>query len=55
MGGDSLLLTRLNTRIKEHFGINITMKEIFVNPTIEYIAQIVDEASKGIEFEEGEL
>lgn len=55
MGGDSLLLTRINTRIKEHFGINITMKEIFVNPTIEYIAQIVDEASKGIEFEEGEL
>lgn len=55
MGGDSLLLTRLNARIKEQFGINITMKDVFVNPTIEYIAKIVDEASEGIEFEEGEL
>lgn len=54
-GGDSLLLTKLNARIKECFGVNIAMKEIFENSTVEHIAKIVDKASEDMEFEEGEL
>lgn len=55
IGGDSLLLAKLNAKIKECFNVNITMKEVFENATIEHIAKIVDETLEETEFEEGEL
>ena len=42
LGGHSLKATRLVSRIKSHFLIEITIKEVFTNPTIQGLSGIID-------------
>ena len=40
-GGDSLSATRVFARINQHFGMNISLREMFEHPTIAVLAAIV--------------
>ncbi|WP_442591969.1 amino acid adenylation domain-containing protein [Pedobacter sp. AW31-3R] len=42
LGGHSLKATRLVSRIKSYFLIEITIKDVFMNPTIQGLSEIVD-------------
>ncbi len=39
LGGHSLLATQMNTRIREIFQVDISLREFFSEPTIEFLAQ----------------
>ncbi|MGH1325466.1 phosphopantetheine-binding protein [Bacillus pretiosus] len=41
--GDSLLATRVNTRIQEVFGINIPLRHIFDAPTVVEFSKLISE------------
>lgn len=41
-GGDSLLATHLLAAVKKTFGIELTMKEMYADPTLEAIAAAID-------------
>lgn len=43
LGGHSLLATRLIGQVRERFGAELTLKEVFANPTIEGLTQKLDE------------
>ncbi len=44
LGGHSLLGAQLVARIHEHFGVEVTLLEVFDNPTLAQMAEIVDDA-----------
>jgi hypothetical protein len=43
MGGHSLLGTQLVTRVNQHFGVELVLREVFEAPTIEELAERVEE------------
>lgn len=62
LGGHSLLGTRLTTRLRETFGADVRLRDLFAMPTVEAQAQLVNElGARGAEtagsdgYEEGEL
>ena len=42
MGGHSLLGTQLVTRVNQHFGVDLGLREVFEAPTIEELAACVE-------------
>ncbi len=46
LGGHSLKATRVVSQISKEFDVNISLSEIFKNPTIETISRIIDSANK---------
>jgi len=46
LGGHSLKATRLMTGYKKHFGVNFSLEEIFLNPTIELHTNLIANATK---------
>lgn len=55
LGGDSLLLTRMLASLRNQFGVQISMRQIFERPTLMEVAAIIDSMVAETEFEEGEL
>ncbi|NYZ14611.1 hypothetical protein HL658_18850, partial [Azospirillum sp. RWY-5-1] len=58
LGGDSLLATEMATQVGRRFGIELSLRRIFVEPTIAGLARAVEAARnpQGIEdMEEGTL
>ena len=49
LGGHSLLATQFVSRVKEKLHKDITLKQLFENPTLKGIAKIIEENSKEIE------
>ena len=45
MGGDSLMATRLLTRLRQTFDVDLSLRTIFANPTIAQLAGIIDAES----------
>ncbi len=43
MGGDSLLATQFVLRLRQAFGVNISLRSVFEAPTAEQLALIVEE------------
>jgi hypothetical protein len=43
MGGHSLLGTQLVTRVSQHFGVDLALRDVFEAPTIEELAQRVED------------
>jgi len=48
LGWHSLLMTRLAQRIQERFGVEVPLPELFLEPTIEHIAALVDAGTPGV-------
>lgn len=46
MGGDSIILTKLNSKINKEMNVNITISDIFSNPSIEKLGRIIDKQIK---------
>ena len=44
LGGHSLTATQALSRVQESFDVEVPLREIFENPTIKTIAQLIDEA-----------
>lgn len=55
LGGDSLLLTRMLATLRNQFGVQISMRQIFEQPTLIEVAEMIDSMIAETEFEEGEL
>lgn len=55
LGGDSLLGTRLLTAVRQNMGLHISMRELFDQPCLKDMAQLMDEKQPESEMEEGEL
>lgn len=55
IGGDSLTISRMIADIRNKYGIQLGMKDVFSKPTLVYIASLIDEQLAETEFEEGEL
>ena len=51
LGGHSLLATQLMSRIKEAFGIEIELRRLFDNPTIDKLSECLEEVMKGAQGE----
>jgi acyl carrier protein len=43
LGGHSLLATQLMSRVREAFGVEVPLRSVFGNPTIERMASVVEE------------
>jgi amino acid adenylation domain-containing protein len=52
VGGHSLLATQAISRVKKAFGVEIEIRRIFERPTVEGLAQRIEEAIKGGERDE---
>ncbi|BBN81579.1 hypothetical protein PA25_15640 [Pseudoalteromonas sp. A25] len=47
IGGHSLLAMKLLNRVKDHFGISVTLKTIFANPTVAELAAFIEDHEGG--------
>lgn len=45
LGGDSLLSIKLTSRIYEQFNVKVSIKQIFSNPTIKSLSEVIDNLS----------
>jgi acyl carrier protein len=41
LGGFSLLATQLTTRIRETFDVDLSLRDVFVSPTVDGLAQLI--------------
>jgi acyl carrier protein len=41
LGGHSLNATRLVSQVQKEFGINVNIKDVFLNPTIETVGELI--------------
>lgn len=54
VGGDSLKAIQLVNDIKEEFHVDMSLKELYANPTIEELAKVLDDKiDDGVKLEEG--
>lgn len=54
-GGDSLTVSRMIADIRNKYGVQLGMKDVFLEPTLVYVASLIEEQLTDTEFEEGEL
>ena len=52
LGGDSLLATRMAAAVKQRYGVELPMRDLFATPTIAALAPLIEE-SVGDDFMEG--
>ncbi len=52
LGGHSLLATRFLSRIREEFGVEIPLIELFENMTISHVAQVIEKSASSAEPQE---
>ncbi|NDJ35931.1 MAG: AMP-binding protein [Chloroflexi bacterium] len=43
LGGDSMLATRVVTRVREQLGVDVTLRDFFDTPTIESMAPVIED------------
>lgn len=43
LGGDSILATRLASRVRRHFGVEFPLRELFWRPTVFELCEVIDE------------
>jgi len=57
LGGDSLAATRLLEQVRKRFGVEVPMRTLFSNPTVEELARVVEQerAAKAEESVEGTI
>ncbi len=41
LGGHSLNATRLVSQVQKDFGVNVNIKDVFLNPTIETVGELI--------------
>jgi acyl carrier protein len=44
LGGHSLLVTQLNSRVKERFQVEIALRSMFESPTVATLAQLIEQS-----------
>ncbi|HEU0253471.1 MAG TPA: amino acid adenylation domain-containing protein, partial [Pyrinomonadaceae bacterium] len=49
IGGHSLLATQVITRIRKAFQLELPLQELFINPTVAGLAQVIDDALKEVQ------
>jgi dihydroaeruginoic acid synthetase len=54
-GGDSLLATRFLAEVKERFGVELSLKELFVTPALFQVAALLDSKLSELERDRGAL
>ncbi|WP_329251613.1 amino acid adenylation domain-containing protein [Streptomyces sp. NBC_01478] len=47
LGGDSLLAAQIVTRVRERFGVDLPVRDIFVHPTLRELVEAVRQAAAG--------
>ena len=55
VGGDSLLATHFITAVKEQYGIEISMKEIFENPILSDVAKRIEKKQIKMSIDDEEM
>ncbi|MBD8499359.1 amino acid adenylation domain-containing protein [Paenibacillus arenosi] len=60
MGGDSLLATRFLTEVKEHYGVELSLRQMFETPALDQIAACIEQQraeqhAEIVYMEEGEI
>ena len=45
LGGESLLATQLNSRIRDKFGLSLPLKDFFTEPTISGVCRLIEQGS----------
>ncbi|KAK3605427.1 hypothetical protein CHS0354_007509 [Potamilus streckersoni] len=49
LGGHSLMATELTNQIRQKFGVNVAVKDLFTYPTISSLAQVIDAANQALD------
>lgn len=55
IGGDSLIAVRMLNNLGNIFGISVSMREFFDNPTLKQLSEVIDNITMDSDMEEGEL
>ena len=55
IGGDSLLISRMTAEIRNKYGVQLSMKDVFADSTLKNISALIDGQLADADFEEGEI